>query len=87
MGMQNGIATWNQFQFSIQLNTHHMTQNFTSGKLAKRHEEAVYTKMCNQILIAALCKIGKKKKKKPGHNQNVHQLQNGKLWYIHTMEH
>ena len=62
MGMQNGIATWNQFQFSIQLNTHHMTQNFTSGKLAKRHEEAVYTKMCNQILIAALCKIGKKKK-------------------------
>lgn len=64
MGMQNGIATWNQFQFSIQLNTHHMTENFTSRKLAKRHEEAVYTKMYNQMLIAALCKIGKKKKTK-----------------------
>ena len=41
-----------------------MTQNSTSRKLAKRHEEAVYTKMYNQILIADLCKIGKKKKKK-----------------------
>ena len=86
MGIQKRIATWNQFQFSIQLNTHHMTQNSTSRKLAKRHEETVYTKMYNRILIAALCKIGKKKKI-PGHNQNVHRLQNGKLWYIHTMEH
>ena len=67
-----------------------MTENFTSRKLAKRHEEAVYTKMYNQMLIAALCKIGKKKKKnqKPGHNKNVYILgNNGKLWYIHTMEH
>ena len=41
-----------------------MTQNSTSRKLAKRHEEAVYTKIYNKILIADLCKIGKNKKKK-----------------------